>query len=91
MRAYVIIALFLLLAIVLEGCAYGPNGAATSGGANYSYSKTPDGCSVTINSAREIAGADLLIGPDCSVAVTADSAGGDKAVEVIGRALELVK
>lgn len=81
----------LLLSVMLTGCALSPYGAASSGGANYTYSKTAEGCSITINSARDVSGVDLLIDEDCSVAVTANSAGGDKAIEVIGRALELAK
>lgn len=70
--------------LAIAGCATSPFGTATSGGANYSYSKTADGdCSVTINSAREIAGATLSISNDCGVTVSADSANGAAALGVI--------
>lgn len=90
--AWVALAVALVLAFAgLTGCAISPYGSAASGGANYTYSKTPDGCSITINSAREVSGAALEIGNDCSVSVTADSTSGSRAIEVINKALELAR
>lgn len=83
--------IFAIMLATLSGCALSPYGAVSSGGANYTYSKTAEGCSITINSARDVSGVDLMIEEDCSVSVTANNAGGDKAIEVIGRALELAK
>jgi len=78
---------YLLLSsiLVLTGCATSPWGTATSGGANYSYTKTKDGCMITINSARDIAGGSITIGNDCSVSVSAAQAGGAKALDVINQ------
>lgn len=82
----------LVLMGLLTGCATSPFGSATSGGANYSYTKTEKGdCQVTINSARDIAGANLMIGNDCSVSVTAESAGGTDAIRVIGELVGKIK
>jgi uncharacterized protein YceK len=81
-----------LMLVILSGCATSPFGTAASGGANYSYTKTPEGgCQVTINSARDIAGANLAIGNDCSVSVTAESAGGSDAIRVIGELVGKIK
>ena len=78
--------------LLLTGCATSPYGTATSGGANYSYTKTPDGgCQITINSARDIAGGELLIDKDCTVTVTTAGAGGSQAIEVIGALVGKIK
>lgn len=80
------------LLITITGCATSPYGTATSGGANYSYSRTAAGdCQVTINSAREIAGAELLIDNNCSVTVTAQQAGGSDAIRVISELVGKIK
>ncbi len=84
--------ILLLIPILLTGCASSPWGTATSGGANYSYTKTAEGCNITINSARDVAGGNLTIGEDCSVSVTADTAGGaGKAIDVIGSLVGKIK
>lgn len=80
-----------LIAISLTGCATSPYGTATSGGANYSYTKTADGCQITINSAREIAGANLQITKDCSVTVSAEQADGNQAMGVISELVGKIK
>lgn len=82
----------IIIMSTLTGCATSPFGSAASGGANYSYSKTATGdCQVTINSARDIAGANLTIGNDCSVSVTAESAGGADAIKVISDLVGKIK
>ena len=84
--------IILSVSLALTGCATSPYGTATSGGANYSYTKTPDGgCQITINSARDIAGGELLIDNDCSVTVTAQQAGGSDAIRVIGELVGKIK
>ena len=84
--------MLVLILAMLTGCATSPLGTATSGGANYSYSKTSTGdCQVTINSARDIAGANLTIGNDCSVSVAAESAGGADAIKVISDLVGKIK
>jgi hypothetical protein len=81
-----------LVTIALSGCATSPFGSAASGGANYSYTKTSAGdCQVTINSARDIAGATLSIGETCNLSVTAESAGGSDAIRVIGDLVDKIK
>jgi len=78
--------------MTLTGCATSPNGTATSGGANYSYTKTADGgCQITINSARDVAGGALTISNDCTVTVTTASAGGSQAIDVIGQLVGKLK
>ena len=63
--------LIILFALAMTGCATSPYGTATSGGANYSYTKTQAGdCQITINSARDIAGGIIAIANDCTVTVT---------------------
>lgn len=85
MKSLLLISILLVSLATLTGCATSPFGTATSGGANYSYSRTAAGdCTVTINSAREIAGAQLMIDQNCSVTVTAQQAGGADALRVIG-------
>ncbi len=82
----------MLAALALTGCATSPFGTATSGGANYSYTKTAAGdCQITINSARDIAGANLAIAKDCAVTVTAEQAGGTEAIRVIGELVSKIK
>lgn len=84
MKKPLMIILLITTLTIISGCATSPYGTATSGGANYSYSKTAAGdCTVTINSAREIAGASLTITDQCKVTVTADSANGAAAMNVI--------
>lgn len=85
--------LITLLALATYGCALSPLGGVASGGANYTYNRAADGsCQVTINSAREIAGANLTIGQDCSVTVTADTAGGNgQALQVIDKLVDMAK
>lgn len=75
--------LLIFLVTILTGCATGPFGTAASGGANYSYTKNADGCQVTINSARDVGGGSITIGDDCSVTVSAETAGGGAAMDVI--------
>jgi hypothetical protein len=78
--------------IALTGCATSPFGTATSGGANYTYTETAAGdCTVTINSARDIAGANLSITDGCNLNVTAESAGGADAIRVIGDLVDKIK
>lgn len=92
MKKLKLIAILVASSLVLVGCATSPFGTATSGGANYTYSKTADGsCQIAINSARDIAGANLTIGNDCSVIVEAESAGGANAIEVIGNLVDKLK
>jgi hypothetical protein len=84
--------IILIAMVLISGCATSPYGTATSGGANYRYSKTADGdCAITINSARDIAGATIAIGNDCSVDVIAEQAGGTDAIRVIGELVGKIK
>ncbi len=84
--------LLLIPILLITGCASSPWGTATSGGANYSYTKTAEGCNITINSARDVAGGNLTIGENCSVSVTAENAGGaGKAIDVIGSLVDKIK
>lgn len=82
----------LLCLVLLTGCATSPFGTATTGGANYTYTRTADGgCQITINSARDVTGGELLIDSDCSVSVTAQNAGSQDALRVIGDLVGKIK
>lgn len=82
----------LLCLVLLTGCATSPFGTATTGGANYTYTRTADGgCQITINSARDVTGGELLIDSDCSVAVSAQNAGSQDALRVIGDLVGKIK
>lgn len=78
--------------LTLTGCATSPFGTATTGGANYTYTSTADGaCQITINSARDVTGGELLIDSDCSVSVAAQNAGSQDALRVIGDLVGKIK
>ena len=55
------------LALTLSGCA------------TYTYTKTPDGCQVTINSGRDIEAGQLSIGKNCEVNAGAEGLTGAEA------------
>lgn len=70
-------ALAVLSLIFLSACTTTSQWGETQGGAVYTYTKNADGCSVTITSAREVqGGADIIIGPECDVTVSAEKLGG---------------
>ena len=59
---------------LLSGCAISPSGV---GNAQYQYSNGQ--CNVTVNSARSLEQADIIITPDCAVSVQSVGAKTDSA------------
>jgi azurin len=68
------IVLLCVVIAALSGCA--ASGGAI-GNAQYQYSHNADGCSITVNSARELQSPDIQITPECQVTVTARKTGTD--------------
>jgi len=73
----------LLVVLVTAGCASSPWGQAQSGGAVYHYTKTSDGCEISITSARELLGVSVDVSDDCHVTVKAENVDGANALGVI--------
>lgn len=68
-----------LIGMSLPGCAISDWGSAGTGGAVYEYQHITaggDSCTLRITSARNVAGGDITIGPDCELDSRADDAGG---------------
>ena len=73
--------LLLAVAVLVSGCETTSSlGKASTGGAVYEYSRTlADGseCRISITSARDVQGsADLIVGPQCDLTVSAQDLGG---------------
>lgn len=71
---------YLLIAVLLSGCAFGPDGRVTgAGSASYEYKRTlADGssCVLSIVSGRDIMGGELSIGENCQITTKASSTQG---------------
>ena len=62
--------------------------AALSGCAQYTYSRTADGCEVTVYSMRAVSGGALNIGADCELQAGVDEASGSQALQAINGLLD---
>lgn len=80
-----ILLLVFLSLLTLSGCATGPLGTSTSGGANYVYANGD--CQIGVNSARELIGVSVEITENCALKVTAEDAGSE-AMDVINGLVE---
>lgn len=57
-----------------SGCSTLGDNTAAGGGASYTLKKAGDGCSITVNSSREVGGATVVVeGDTCSMTAEVDS------------------
>lgn len=83
----------LAAAFLLSGCAIGKDKLVGAGSAYYEYEKTTaDGtvCHLSVVSGRDVIGANIDIGQDCTVQSRADSTSGAKeALQVVDHSIQL--